>query len=366
MRRSEPRSHRQPPSAPAHSRKQKGKLRTKSVAPTESGNRHNISSTPEFEIIEEAKRIGEENPFVKGHIAEVYSHAELQDYGTGDLWKRLGAKRAQQRRKVQSERDQPETPKKRTTARVLRVLLMRRLDPITVLSGPRLRRAVWDITYCHFFLWIRGIHHRDISIGNMMYYETDKDIVKGVLNDYDLCSVYGCPSRNGERTGTTPFMALDLLTEDAWRGYVEHLYRHDAESVLWVIAYLIGSYTADGILMRHSPFFCNWRGDDYQACRKDKHEWIFSLQRWHACALPKGREPDRAWLIQVARFYRQKMNQRIDALYENGIPIPDNDRDEFMLFFRILPEEDRAGLLKELQLTDTERARIASTFDLPI
>ena len=52
----------------------------------------------------------------------------------------------------------------------------------------------------------------------------------GVLNDFDLArlttpgNVY---SRGFDRTGTTPFLALDLLAEDAQAGKVERRYRHE-------------------------------------------------------------------------------------------------------------------------------------------
>jgi len=57
---------------------------------------------------------------------------------------------------------------------------------------------------------------------------------RGVLNDWDL-SYYrplsGCKGHvaAGERTGTLPFMPLDLLSDEAWKGNVQRLYRHDLE-----------------------------------------------------------------------------------------------------------------------------------------
>jgi hypothetical protein len=38
-----------------------------------------------------------------------------------------------------------------------------------------------------------------------------------------------------EHTGTIPFMAIDLLTKDAWSGHIERQYRHDCESFAWVL-----------------------------------------------------------------------------------------------------------------------------------
>jgi len=38
------------------------------------------------------------------------------------------------------------------------------------------------------------------------------------------------------------FMALDLLTEEAWNGHVERLYRHDCESFAWVLLWICCRY----------------------------------------------------------------------------------------------------------------------------
>ncbi|KAG2746556.1 hypothetical protein P692DRAFT_201718315, partial [Suillus brevipes Sb2] len=79
----------------------------------------------------------------------------------------------------------------------------------------------------HITLWKEGVYHRDISPPNMMWYWKNGKWI-GVLNDYDLSSLADDPyPRGNERTGTVPFMALDLLSADAQRGEVKHLYRHD-------------------------------------------------------------------------------------------------------------------------------------------
>ena len=54
----------------------------------------------------------------------------------------------------------------------------------------------------------------------MMRYEKD-GILIGVLNDYDLSSLASAQGRQGnERTGTVPFMALDLLTPEGQGGEI--------------------------------------------------------------------------------------------------------------------------------------------------
>jgi hypothetical protein len=55
------------------------------------------------------------------------------------------------------------------------------------------------------------VHHRDISVANLMYYRLDGQ-VRGVLNDYDLSILPDKMRTLGtERTGTWPFMALEML-----------------------------------------------------------------------------------------------------------------------------------------------------------
>ena len=86
-------------------------------------------------------------------------------------------------------------------------------------------------------LWRIGIAHGDISLNNLMYDEARQ---KGVLNDFDLSTLMApgteIPERQGwERTGTKPFMALELLEHND--GSIERRYRHDLESFGWCLAY---------------------------------------------------------------------------------------------------------------------------------
>lgn len=76
-----------------------------------------------------------------------------------------------------------------------------------------------------------------------MFYQEGEDQYYGVLNDFDLASVKGGPIIFGsERTGTIPFMALDLLDAPGLGGEVQHLYRHDLESFFWVLMWLCHPY----------------------------------------------------------------------------------------------------------------------------
>lgn len=70
-----------------------------------------------------------------------------------------------------------------------------------------------------------------------MYRQNKSDLV-GMLNDFDLAAVMDpgtrSPPKTGwERTGTLPFMALDLLRYS--HGEIKRWYRHDLESFAWCL-----------------------------------------------------------------------------------------------------------------------------------
>ena len=84
-----------------------------------------------------------------------------------------------------------------------------------------------------------------------MYDKVNED--RGILNDFDLAHLSEKPRpSNTKRTGTMPFMALDLLTEDAWDGKIPRLYRHDCESFAWVLLWICCRYE-DGKEIHEAP-----------------------------------------------------------------------------------------------------------------
>ena len=56
----------------------------------------------------------------------------------------------------------------------------------------------------------------------------------GILNDFDLAVIVDTPNENQRRTGTRPFMAIDLLVSEE---PIKRHYMHDAESFFWVAVY---------------------------------------------------------------------------------------------------------------------------------
>ncbi|KAG2079132.1 hypothetical protein BDR04DRAFT_1146822, partial [Suillus decipiens] len=160
-------------------------------------------------------------------------------------------------------------------SRTLYIIVFRKLIPITTLSGKDLLDAWWQIVKCHRALWKGGVLHRDVSPSNLMVYRLRGKII-GVLNDYDLSSFKRDGPSGLERTGTVPFMAINLLTPKAIAGEVEHLYAHDAESFVWVLTWVCLRYENGKLIRKNRPLE-EWLRLDADGCRKEKHDFRSSL-----------------------------------------------------------------------------------------
>jgi len=82
--------------------------------------------------------------------------------------------------------------------------------------------------------------HGDISVNNFMW---DEATQKAILNDFDLAALMEpgshSPHKTGfERTCTKPFMALQLLEENARKGLIPRRYRHELESFAWCFVWI--------------------------------------------------------------------------------------------------------------------------------
>lgn len=102
----------------------------------------------------------------------------------------------------------------------------------------------------------------------MMFYEEDGEKF-GVLNDYDLAALMKpgdrCPNQSGwERTGTVPFMAIELLKHP--NGELKRWYRYELESSAWCLAYH---------MLNERPK--EWLNHDFAAVAKEKGDFLTSL-----------------------------------------------------------------------------------------
>ncbi|KAI0064345.1 hypothetical protein BV25DRAFT_1914541 [Artomyces pyxidatus] len=158
----------------------------------------------------------------------------------------------------------------RGDGRVLRLFVSEELYPITELMGKAFVRAWLEIVKCHYALWTLGIQHCDPSLNNLMVRRQHDGTPVGVLNDWDLAHIQGFAPTLGtlEKTGTLPFMPLDLLKLGYFNGEKEHLYRHDLESLIWILPWTLMRYRYCKLL-KHPPL-AEWETPDYKFCHDSK------------------------------------------------------------------------------------------------
>jgi hypothetical protein len=124
-------------------------------------------------------------------------------------------------------------------------------------------------------LWRIGIAHGDVSLYNLMYNEDNK---YGVLNDFDLSTIMkpGArnPNRQGlERTGTLPFMALELLDETGFDGKIPRRYEHELESFAWVLVW-VSRCVVGGQESERPRRLKRWLGHDNDVVYESKSTFI--------------------------------------------------------------------------------------------
>ncbi|KAK0478859.1 hypothetical protein IW261DRAFT_1337109 [Armillaria novae-zelandiae] len=128
--------------------------------------------------------------------------------------------------------------------RVCRITVQERLYPLQELrTVEEYAQVFFDILQIHKWLYDHPrILHRDISPGNIMWRRTSDGQIRGVLNDFDLSSLRDVPGAFSlQCTGTLPYMASELLIDKNGQP-PKHLYRHDVESVFYVILLLCCRY----------------------------------------------------------------------------------------------------------------------------
>ncbi|RDB14858.1 hypothetical protein Hypma_016351 [Hypsizygus marmoreus] len=157
------------------------------------------SRSSEAEIIKAAEDL--HNEYVTGHIPQLIAHYEF-GYLTTTIRCALGM--------------QSNTTASHGIPRVLRVLLFKALLPIVRWSKSASRFLTLEPSTL-MRLWVEWYRR--------------------VLNDFDLATLRNPGTgANLQHCGTVQFMAIDLLRSG---NKIRHLYRHDLESFIWVLIWVV-------------------------------------------------------------------------------------------------------------------------------
>jgi len=190
-----------------------------------------------------------------------------------------------------------------------------------------------------------------------MYYHNGNSVV-GVLIDWDLATVIsssGIP--NTDRTGTIPFMALQLLSGEP----VVHMLRHDAESYIWLFLWVCGC--SDGSKEVLVAPYKMWRKLDMLTCKVDRRAFLsdVNLQRIN---VSEHHAPNGLFCLFLAILLQQLRTyiwQDIPTSADRDL----EDQKDMALYKALLPKfrEVRAELNKKFSPKDWYDKELRSNID---
>ncbi|TFY54848.1 hypothetical protein EVJ58_g8616 [Rhodofomes roseus] len=257
--------------------------------------------------------------------------------------------------------------------RVSRTLILksyRRLEEVGSVEG--FKQIYIHVVRAHHWVWVTShILHRDISTNNIMWFFDGKEII-GVLCDWDLAeeridgrvpstrameriaeggssapprwegtksgrSARSAPAEGSQeikstdplkkpryRTGTGPFMALDLLRDGP---PPFHLYRHDLESLFYLLAYACAVYDPENNKFGH---LVAWEHETLSAILTSKRIFLQSGEQYdklfenaHPSFKPLStRTPTskRGWLARLAYHFNriERIGQTVTFMCGEG------------------------------------------------
>ncbi|TRM57879.1 hypothetical protein BD626DRAFT_411343 [Schizophyllum amplum] len=235
-------------------------------------------------------------------MPRVVGKKEWAEYNTKTIREALGLS-LRKRRLVEND-ESSDVP----MFRVLRALTTDHLKPLHELDGKDFIVAWFECQEVHYLNWLNKVQHKDPSLSNLMYRIRPDGSICAVLNDWDLAVDASSPQTHTgfEVTGTVPFMAIDLLTDTAIQGQTRHLYRHDLESFIWILVWVVYCYDGGRKLddTRMNPDLKAWNTGRYVACRKEKRD--FAMQR------PEPPTSTTSWKPE----YRRMMKNLLYGVFE--------------------------------------------------
>ncbi|KAI3604002.1 other 1 protein kinase [Moniliophthora roreri] len=221
-----------------------------------------ISRPPEQAVISVARKrcefVGSDADDALKCLPEVLCSQDLEEFRTDCIRKKLSVKG------------------KPNATRIPRAIVFPFYEPITSRTKdmPTFFVDYRKIMLAHAIFWFLGVEHGDISEANLRFC-TKTSWPK--LCDWDLSHFTGEPRPAGfSNTGTLIFMASELLTGSARMGQVMRVYRHDAESLFWVLIWILGRYR-NGTLIE-KPQFELWKQGNWQQIAKQREDEIDELR----------------------------------------------------------------------------------------
>ncbi|KAJ3976107.1 hypothetical protein EV361DRAFT_1000416 [Lentinula raphanica] len=175
--------------------------------------------------------------------------------------------------------------------RVVRGTIQERLEPLTSLeTAKECAQVFYNILQCHHWVWQHPkILHRDISQGNIMVRVKDGRKC-GVLNDWDLASWAGDLRKvatSQYRTGTRPSMAHEQQAH-RWEG--PHQYRHDVESLFYVMVLFTFLYSKPSKAVSNPVdeqfHYENWHQFSDRELHDKKRNIMYPLTAWSPPVTP--------------------------------------------------------------------------------
>lgn len=198
-----------------------------------------------------------------------------------------------------------------------------------------------------------------------MWTHGQKKVPLGLLNDWDLSSLFedgaAPPPVTQCRTGTTPFMATELL--QSFINPPIHRYRHDLESFLYILIWAMVHYNLGNeelsILpdpkqprrLPTHPVLEEWKGDNYRVNAARKIDFQMTMESrlsLFAAVQPAFKPLIDAWLDPLLSLFAQA---RFYALLNARNPGFDGDTlggfltfENFMGTIRAVPRDIPAEL----------------------
>ncbi|KAJ3787047.1 hypothetical protein GGU10DRAFT_289040 [Lentinula aff. detonsa] len=221
--------------------------------------------------------------------------------------------------------------------RVMRGVILEELKPLSSLkTAKECAQVFYDIVQCQFSIYIKRSHfssnglfisghhwvwkyprilHRDISQGNIMVREKNGKKY-GVLNDWDF-AIWLDDKRDGPtsqfRTRTKPYVGHEQHSVE-WKG--PHRYRHDLESIFYVMLLLVCPYSRPDEKLRRfknqSYQYQEWHQSDDRSLYLEKHHTVTAAATWKppVTAFFSG---FLLWLITLQRSIRRGFYELGDA-----------------------------------------------------